>query len=74
MWDKTASRQHTLTKVFGESLNVAGDEFELIILGSVDLVFKTGESKSMDWAGHACLKRDTQKGFRFTYYRVYLQT
>ncbi len=75
MWEGVSSRQHTLEKVFVASSGTIGS-VEFMLLGTVRLTLETGESKHVDWAGHACARKEARAGapWLFTYYRVYLQT
>lgn len=80
MWEKVASRKHTVKQAFPGSFNegaeggepAAGQTTEFMLYGTVDYVLKTGDKASADWAGHARVRREG-KAWKFVYYRVYIQ-
>lgn len=80
MWEKVEARKHTVHKVFPASFEESsfddGDEVvELALFGSVAYKLKTGTEDAADWAGNAKLVRPSGggEGWKFAYYRVYVQ-
>jgi hypothetical protein len=79
MWEKVQARRHTVDQVFPGTFGGGGggDEVELMLYG--DVVYKLkesseGEEAKVDWAGRARLRRAAGGGgWKFAYYRVYLQ-
>jgi len=84
MWEKVQARRHTVYQVFPGTFGGAkeggggdGNEVELMLYG--DVVYKLkgsseGEEAKVDWAGRARLRRAAGGGgWKFAYYRVYLQ-
>lgn len=69
MWAKVASRKHTINKIFPFG---SGSE-EVMLYGTVALVFKDGTSGDVDWAGRAVVTKDTPDGkYRMKFYQIYL--
>jgi len=71
MWEGIAKREHSIVRAFPAPPRDAGAA-EYMLFGTVTLLFKTGESKTVDWASHARLKADVETVWKFAYYRVYL--
>lgn len=76
MWEKVEARKHTVFKVFPGSFGEKRpDEVELMLYGNVVYRLKGSQSNegAVDWAGFAKLVRTQEKGWKFAYYRVYIQ-
>ncbi|KAK7967651.1 uncharacterized protein PG986_001928 [Apiospora aurea] len=71
MWDKVASRKHTVHH-FSEAASRDPDEKgerDFVLEGEVEYRLKTGEIKAVPWTAHAKIKEDGNR-IRFVRYKV----
>lgn len=71
MWDKVASRKHTLYS-FSEDSHSKPDgngERGFTLTGQVEYGLEMGETKAARWTAHAKVKEDADR-VRFVYYKV----
>lgn len=71
MWDKVASRKHTLYSL-SEDTNSKSDqkgERHFMLTGKVEYGLKSGATKRADWTAHAKVKEDAYR-VQFIYYKV----
>lgn len=76
MWEKVQTREHTVLQVFPATFEGTEEgAVELMLYGHVVYKLKGGQQfeQPVDWAGYARLVRAAGGGWKFAYYRVYIQ-
>ncbi|KAK8065443.1 hypothetical protein PG997_012190 [Apiospora hydei] len=71
MWDKVASRKHSVhhfSEATGREPHEKGER-NFMLKGEVEYQLKTGETKTVPWTAHAKVKEDGDR-IRFVYYKV----
>ncbi|APA10212.1 predicted protein [Sclerotinia sclerotiorum 1980 UF-70] len=69
MWEKVASRLHTVHKIF----SFGQDSTEVMLFGNVAYGLKDGRKADVEWAGRAKLVQEGGK-WKLGFYQVYLDS
>ncbi|KAF2432012.1 hypothetical protein EJ08DRAFT_732767 [Tothia fuscella] len=71
MWEKVASRKHTIEKIFPIEENAD----EVMLYGRVEYVMKEDEREvCVEWAGRAVVEEGGDGVIRLRFYQVYMDT